>query len=113
MNNYKNLNIWSSSMSLVIDTYDFVKNVNQVEKFGLIDQIKRSCVSIPSNIAEGSSRPSIKEFQRFLDISIGSAFELETQLILVKKLYDIESKEIFSALSILQKQIHCFKKCLK
>ncbi|MDG1747566.1 MAG: four helix bundle protein [Bacteroidia bacterium] len=113
MNNYKNLNIWSSSMSLVIDTYDLVKNVNRVEKFGLIDQIKRSCVSIPSNIAEGSSRPSIKEFQRYLDISLGSAFELETQLILVKKLYDIESKEIFSALSILQKQIHCFKKCLK
>jgi len=113
MNSYKNLNIWSSSMSLVIDTYDLVKNVNQAEKFGLIDQIKRSCVSIPSNIAEGSSRPSKREFQRYLDISLGSAFELETQLILVKKLYDIESKEIFSALSILQKQIHCFKKCLK
>ncbi|MGB0243349.1 MAG: four helix bundle protein [Bacteroidia bacterium] len=113
MNNYKNLNIWSSSMSLVIDTYDLVKNVNQAEKFGLIDQIKRSCVSIPSNIAEGSSRPSKREFQRYLDISLGSAFELETQLILVKKLYDIESKEIFSALSILQKQIHSFKKCLK
>jgi len=113
MTNYKNLNIWSSSMSLVIDTYDLVKNVNQAEKFGLIDQIKRSCVSIPSNIAEGSSRPSKREFQRYLDISLGSAFELETQLILVKKLYDIESKEIFSALSILQKQIHSFKKCLK
>ena len=113
MNNYKNLNIWSSSMSLVIDTYDLVKNVNQAEKFGLIDQIKRSCVSIPSNIAEGSSRPSKREFQRYLDISLGSAFELETQLILVKKLYDIESKEIFSALSILQKQIQSFKKCLK
>ncbi len=63
MNNYKNLNIWSSSMSLVIDTYDLVKNVNQAEKFGLIDQIKRSCVSIPSNIAEGSSRPSKRNFR--------------------------------------------------
>lgn len=100
-------------MSLVMDIYDLVKKVNQAEKFGLIDQIKRSCVSIPSNIAEGSSRTSIKEFQRFLNISLGSAFKLETQLILVKKLYDIESKEIFSALSVLQKQIHSFKKCLK
>jgi four helix bundle protein len=100
-------------MSLVMDTYDLVKRVNQAEKVGLIDQIKRSCVSIPSNILEGSSRPSIKEFQRYLDISLGSAFELEMQLILVKKLYDIESKEIFSALSILQKQIYSFKKCLK
>ncbi|MEC8693238.1 MAG: four helix bundle protein [Bacteroidota bacterium] len=113
MNNFKNLHIWVSSMSLVMDIYDLVKKVNQAEKFGLIDQIKRSCVSIPSNIAEGSSRTSIKEFQRFLNISLGSAFKLETQLILVKKLYDIESKEIFSALSVLQKQIHSFKKCLK
>ena len=69
-------------MSLVMDIYGLVKKVNQAEKFGLIGQIKRSCVSIPSNIAEGSSRPSIKELQRFLDISLSSAFELETQLIL-------------------------------
>jgi four helix bundle protein len=56
------------------------------EKFGLISQINRAAISIPSNIAEGSSRNSDKDYKRFIEIALGSTFELETQLLLIKQL---------------------------
>ncbi len=82
------------------------------EKFGLTPQILRSAYSIPSNIAEGSGRSSDKEFSRFLDIALGSAFELETQLILASDLnYLSEDKmqNIHNLLNEIQKMIYSFK----
>ncbi|GGK23703.1 four helix bundle protein [Yeosuana aromativorans] len=82
--NYKNLKIWQLGIEIVDDVFSLMKDFPLDEKFGLHSQISRSSVSIPSNIAEGSSRTD-KSFSHFIDISLGSSFELETQLIVAFK----------------------------
>lgn len=86
MKNFRQLQVWQKSMDLVYLIYDFVLLLPTEEKYGLRSQITRSAISIPSNIAEGSSRTSDKDYQRFLEIALGSSFELETQLLITKKL---------------------------
>ena len=80
MKNFKSLLIWQKSMSLVTETYLITKEFPKEEIFGLTSQIRRSAISIPSNIAEGFGRDSNKEYLRFLNVSIASLFELQTQL---------------------------------
>ncbi len=82
--NYKNLKIWSLGIEIVDDVFEILKVFPSEERFGLISQISRCSISIPSNVAEGSSRTD-KSFSHFLDISLGSSFELETQLIIAHK----------------------------
>ena len=79
MTNFRNLKIWQRAMKLVIAIYNLTRMLPKEEKFGLKSQMTRAAISIPSNIAEGSSRSSPKEFKHFLEMSLGSAFELETQ----------------------------------
>ena len=80
MTGYEKLNVWQESMNLVTQIYKLVCFLPKEEVYALSDQIRRSAVSVPSNIAEGSSRNSKKEFIQFLYISLGSLCELETQL---------------------------------
>ncbi len=94
MHNFKELNVWKKARNLNTRIYPLKKRFPEDEKFGLTSQIRRSSVSISSNIAEGSSRSSNKDFIRFLRIALGSSFELETQLILSSDLKIIESKEV-------------------
>ncbi len=82
MHNFKELKVWQEAMSLAKDTFIITKKFPSDEKFGLISQMNRAAVSIPSNIAEGAGRQSDKEFNQFLNIALGSSFELETQLLL-------------------------------
>jgi four helix bundle protein len=82
------------------------------EKFGLVSQINRCAVSIPSNIAEGSGRTTEKEFLHFLNIAISSSYELETQLILIEDLFNIQTKNVLIELETLQKMIGAFKRIL-
>lgn len=84
--NFRTLNIWKEGIALVKDIYKLAALLPKEEKFGLKSQICRAAVSIPSNIAEGSSRNSEIEFRRYLEIALGSSFELETQLIIIKEL---------------------------
>ncbi len=86
MHKFKDLKLWQKSIELVTNVYALTRTYPQVEKFGLISQINRSAVSIPSNIAEGAGRNSDKEFIQFLAFAHASSFELETQLILSKNL---------------------------
>lgn len=79
---FENLNVWQKSVQLAVSVYDLSKKLPREELYGISDQIKRSSVSVPSNIAEGCSRDSTKEFLRFLSISRGSLAELETQLVI-------------------------------
>jgi len=91
---YKDLKVWKKSITLVKDIYNLCKKLPDDERYGLIDQIKRSAVSIAANIAEGSGRNTTREFIQFLYISLGSACELETHLIISKEigyLSDIEN----------------------
>ncbi|WP_291404435.1 four helix bundle protein [Daejeonella sp.] len=92
MHNFRKLNIWIDAMALAKEVYLITSKFPKDEKFGLVSQINRCSVSVPSNIAEGSSRSSKKEFSHFIKIALGSLFELETQLILSNEVgfYDIE-----------------------
>lgn len=79
--NFKKLKIWQMAMEIAKDIFDLMSNFPNEEKFGLVSQMNRCAISIPSNIAEGSSRTN-KSFSHFIDISLGSSFELQTQLLL-------------------------------
>ncbi|QFR42541.1 four helix bundle protein [Sulfurimonas xiamenensis] len=86
MSDYKDLNIWKESMDLVENVYRLVKLFPKEEIYALTDQLKRAVVSVPSNIAEGQNRNTDKEFVQFLYIALGSASEVETQLLIAKRL---------------------------
>lgn len=94
---HRDLQIWQKSMDLVTNVYKEVENFPDYEKFGLTSQIRRSSVSIPANIAEGFGRRSKKEFRRFLNISMGSLFEIQTELEVSYNLKYLE-KETFEKL---------------
>lgn len=81
--NYKNLKIWKLSLEITNDISDLLLNFPKHERYDLSSQISRCSVSIPSNIAEGSARTN-KSFSHFLDIALGSSFELGTQLLVAK-----------------------------
>ena len=95
MHNYKKLNVWMKAVDLATSIYTMTISYPIEERFGLVAQMRRCAVSIPSNIAEGSSRSSKKDFSRFLEIALGSAFELETQTIVSHNLgfIDIENQD--------------------
>lgn len=80
---FKDLIVWQRAMELVVEVYQLVKKLPKEELFALSDQIRRAVISIPSNIAEGQGRSSLKEFSYFLSIARGSKAELETQLLLL------------------------------
>ncbi|MHA4894389.1 four helix bundle protein [Pedobacter sp. PWIIR3] len=86
MHKYKELKVWQKSIELVTEIYNVTADFPDKEKFGLISQINRASVSIPSNIAEGAGRSSTKEFLHFLSIAHASSYETETQLIISKNL---------------------------
>ncbi len=92
MNNYKDLSVWKKSMTLVEGIYKLTDSFPDNEKFGLVSQLRRAAVSIPSNIAEGAGRNSNKEFKHFLTISVGSLFEVETQIQIAFRLKFINEK---------------------
>ncbi|KAA3653465.1 MAG: four helix bundle protein [Calditrichaeota bacterium] len=94
MTNFRNLKIWQRGMQLVTDVYELASCLPKEEKYTLRSQITRSAISIPSNIAEGSSRNSKKDFVRFLEIALGSAFELETQLLVIAKLKLVKEEPV-------------------
>jgi four helix bundle protein len=85
-NSYRDLIVWQKSMDLAKEVYILTKSFPKDEMFGLVSQARRCAVSIPSNIAEGRGRGSNKEFVRFLQIALGSLYELQTQIELSKEL---------------------------
>ena len=84
--NYRELIVWQKSMDLTVEVYKIVKSLPKEELFSPADQMKRAVVSIPSKIAEGQQRTSVKEFGQFLSIAKGSPGELETQLMICERL---------------------------
>ncbi|ERJ60891.1 four helix bundle protein [Sphingobacterium paucimobilis] len=87
MKTHKDLDVWNKSMELVTAIYQHTKKFPKEEIYGLTNQIRRSAVSVPSNIAEGAARNHNKEYIQFLYIALGSASELETQLLIAKNLH--------------------------
>ena len=104
MRNFRKLKIWEQGIEIVKLIYKLAEKLPSNEKFGLTSQITRAAVSIPSNIAEGSSRNSEIEFKRFLEIAMGSLFEVETQLIIIKELNLINSEDLKIIFELVEKE---------
>ncbi|CAA7390219.1 four helix bundle protein [Chryseobacterium fistulae] len=116
MHNFEKLLFWQKSMELAKEVYTICVDLPKDEKFGLISQIKRSVVSIPSNISEGAGRNNDREFYHFLGIANASSFELQTQLILTRELGLLNAEKVNSLLSNLneiQRMLFTFKSNLK
>lgn len=116
MNKFKDLKVWQRAIHLSTEVYKLSASFPKEEKFGLVSQITRSAVSIPSNIAEGAGRNTSKDFARFLSIALGSAFELETQLIIATRLSYLkeeESNKLIIDLVEVQKMINGLQRSLK
>lgn len=110
--NFREMNIWKNGMKIVKSTYMISKELPVEEKYGLTSQIQRCSVSIPSNIAEGSGRGTVKDFTNFLNTSLSSSYELETQLILVFDLFNIETEFLIKDIQEFQRMIIGFKRSL-
>jgi four helix bundle protein len=110
---HKDLDVWKAAMELAKLVYLITSKFPKEELYGLTQQIRRSAVSIPSNIAEGAARNSRKEFIQFLHISLGSLAELETQLLLSEKLGFLQIKEIENDVERIRKMLIGLIKYLK
>jgi four helix bundle protein len=97
---YKDLIVWQKSITLVTEIYIVTKTFPKAEIYGLISQMQRSAVSIPSNIAEGYGRHATKDYIRFLRIALGSLYELQTQLEICKNLNYISSQNYENILNM-------------
>ena len=112
MHNYKNLHIWQDGIKLAKKIYEVTSTFPANEKFGIVSQMTRAAVSIPSNIAEGAGRNSTKDFVNFLSIAIGSIFELHTQLTICEQIGFIDeatAKQLDEQTFALQQQITAYK----
>ena len=86
MKSHKDLDVWRTAIDLARDIYELAKAYPKDEQYGIVSQMKRSAVSIASNIAEGAARQGSKEFLQFLYIALGSASELDTQIEISRKI---------------------------
>ncbi|MDD4087129.1 MAG: four helix bundle protein [Bacteroidales bacterium] len=116
MRNFREYDIWKLGMKIAKEVYLVTKHMPNEEKFGMISQIQRAAIPIPSNIAEGAARKTEKEFSQYLHISIGSSFELETQILLAIEIGYLKSsdvQQILSDLNTIQKQTNHLLNLLK
>jgi len=116
MKTHKDLDAWKNAIELVVAIYSLTKSYPKEELFGLMSQMRRAAVSIPSNIAEGAGRNHDKEFQQFLYIALGSVAELDTQLLLSERLEYVtrsEFEELNNLITLIRSQISGLVKYLK
>ncbi len=115
MHNFKELKVWKAGIEISKVIFKLTKSFPPEEKYGLVTQMVRSAISIPSNIAEGCGRKSNKEFHQFLNIALGSSFELETQLIIAKEFNYVNQESFETSCTLItdiQKMINGLQKSL-
>ncbi len=100
---FENLDVWKVSKQLVIQIYQLIEKFPKVEKYALCDQLRRACISIPSNIAEGSGRISVKEKVHFISIAYGSLMEVYCQLQIAVELRYIQDENIEEIYNLINK----------
>ena len=116
MQDFRNLEVWQRAYALALDVYRASRHFPREEKYSLTSQVRRCSISIPSNIAEGCGRQSDADFKRFLHIAMGSAAELECQLMLIRdlKLIDIPtSNQLFNEVAVTRKMLNALIQRLK
>lgn len=107
--NFRKYKVWQDAVAYATYVYEVTNKMPWFEKKGLCDQLQRAAVSISSNIAEGAAKPSDTEFAHFLDHSLGSAFEVETQLLISKNINYITPElynDLILKLEEIEKQLH-------
>lgn len=107
--NFRNYKVWQDAVDYATQVYKITSEMPWFEKKGLCDQLQRAVVSISSNIAEGAAKPSDIEFAHFLDTSLGSSFEVETQLLIAKNVGYISPDiydSLLAALNEIERQIN-------
>jgi four helix bundle protein len=102
MRNFRNYDVWTDGVDFSIDIYKITESFPKKETYALCDQLQRAAVSIPSNIAEGCSRKSVNEFAHFLEFSLGSSYEVETQLEIAVRLGYIDKYQYDNAIEKVQ-----------
>jgi four helix bundle protein len=116
MKTYREILVWQKAMDFVTIIYKRTRHFPNEELYGLTNQIRRSAISIPSNIAEGFGRRSSPDFKRFLQISMGSPFEVQTQLEIAKNLEYIEENvfnELFQESREIERMLTAFIESIK
>ncbi|MBK8554397.1 MAG: four helix bundle protein [Lewinellaceae bacterium] len=109
MRNFRELRVWSDSLAFAASVFKAIEQFPKSERYGLSNQLSSAVVSIASNIAEGCSRSTGLEFSRFLEYSIGSSFETETQLLLAQKfgyISETECNQLLEALKMIQRSLN-------
>ena len=110
---HKDLDVYKLSLELVEDIYKLTKSFPTSENFGLTSQLRRAAVSLPSNIAEGSSRASTKDFIRFLNITTGSLSEIEIQLVIAERIgYIVFCEDLQNKITTIRKMLYRLKQSL-
>lgn len=112
INSYKDLIVWQRSMEVVVEIYRITEQFPRNEIYGIISQMRRSAVSVPSNIAEGRRRGGKKEFRQFLIIAYGSGAELETQIEISKRLKFVKADEFIKVDGLLLETMKMLNKIL-
>ena len=113
MATHKDLDVWTEAITLVTEIYKLTANYPDSERFGLMSQMRRAAVSVPSNIAEGTARSTNKEYIHFLNISLGSLAELETQILISQNLKFLSSTEILKDLELIRAKLYKLRNYLK
>ena len=114
--NFRDFQVWKDSVEYCAAVYKACSTMPWFEKKGLGDQIQRAAVSIPSNIAEGSGRSTDSDFVHFLDIALGSAYEVETQLLIAKKVGHLTEevhKELLLKITAIERQLFALIRTLR
>ncbi|MBC7836412.1 four helix bundle protein [Acetobacteraceae bacterium] len=109
---FRDLIVWQKSMDLTKQIYLVTRSLPSEERFGIISQMRRCAVSIPSNIAEGNKRSTAKDYAQFLKVASGSAAELETQLLLVRDIYQMPAENLLILLDEIQRMLQVLTKRL-
>ena len=113
MHNFKKLKVWKAGIDISKVIFQLTRSFPTDEKYGLVSQMLRSAISIPSNIAEGSGRKSNKDFYHFLNIALGSSFELETQVIIANEFNYINQEKADSTCKLINDIQKIFTACKK
>ena len=99
---YTELKVWQKSMDMVEEVYKVTSKIPEEEKYGLVAQLRRAAISVPSNIAEGYGRITTKEYVKFLAIARGSSSEVETQLLICQRLNYLSTTDILTSVSLIR-----------
>jgi four helix bundle protein len=116
MQDFRNLKVWQKAHALTLDVYRETRSFPTDERYGLTSQVRRSCASVPANLAEGCARTTDTEFARFVNIGLGSASETDYHLLLSRDLNYLDDavyRSLFDQISEVKRMLNSFERSLR